>query len=1262
VTFTPTAALAANTQYTVAVSGARDAAGNTMQPVTWTFTTAATSVPSGCPCTIFAPTTVPPVEANADPNPVEVGVKFRADRDGFVTAIRFYKGTGNTGPHVGNLWTAGGTLLATVQFTGESATGWQETTLASPVAVTANTIYVASYSAPSGRYALGAGGFASDVVRGPLTAPASAGVGGNGVYVYGGGGFPSETFNASNYYVDVVFNSTAADTTAPTITSRAPADGATSVPVASPVVVTFSEPVVETTIGMTLTGPAGAVAGTRTYDAATRTATFTPSAALAYSTTYQAAVSGAQDPTGNTMAPATWSFTTAAPPPPLPTEGPGGPIGVVTSGTDAFSGYLAEIVRSEGFNEFTTLDVGTVNATTLAPFRTVVLGRVSLTAAQVTALTSWVQGGGNLVASRPDQQLASLLGLTPVGGTLSEGYIRVDTSSEPGGGIVGETMQFHGAADRYSLTGATAVATLYSSATTPTSYPAVTLRAVGTNGGHAAAFMYDLARSVVLTRQGNVAWAGSERDGDPDNVIRSDDLYFGGAVADWVDFTKIAIPQADEQQRLLANLVQLVNRDAMPLPRFWYFPGQYRAVVVATGDDHANGGTSGRFNTYLAADTAGCSTTNWQCHRFSSYIYTATPLSNAQASSYNAQDFEIGLHPQNSCQNFTPTSLRATYTGDLGAWRQKYTSLPSPVTNRFHCLVWSDWASQFEVESENGMRFDTNYYYWPGSWLQDRPGFMTGSGMPQRFARSDGTMVDVYQGATQMTDESGQSYPFTPDTLLDRALGTQGYYGYFVANMHTDSPTTQQDTALVSSATSRGVPVVSARDAFEFIDGRNRSSFQDLTWSGTALGFRVVVGPGATNLTAMVPTAGPNGSVLQGISRGATSVSYQLQTIKGAQYAVFAATAATYTATYGGGAAPQIAPTATTIETGGTAFIAWETDQPASSEVVYGTSSVDLSESIAQGGVAGDHAVELEGLEAGETYYYRVMSETPGGDTSVWPPESRAPARLTVPSADRVAPRITHLAVSARADGTALVTWHTDEPGDAAVLVGATPSTVERRALGGDGRTDHSVVVTGLDPNTTYYVRAESTDAAGNRSSTTGSRKRIITPAAGVAEYMAASFRVGQLSGAAVIVEDDTGLGTVTLPAGAGAAGAFRSRVLDSWLQTVWDRATWEATVPAGASITVRVRAGNSETPDATWSDWVGLDTPGARVDLTSRFIQYEVELRSGTSVVAPALHAMSITHSSDRPEAVGEHGTARHIQEGARLRSGAATRAAHHS
>jgi hypothetical protein len=61
----------------------------------------------------------------------------------------------------------------------------------------------------------------------------------------------------------------------------------------------------------------------------------------------------------------------------------------------------------------------------------------------------------------------------------------VDTSTEAGNGIIDQTIQFHGTADRYTLNGADSIATLYKDATTATANPAITLRTVGSNGGQA---------------------------------------------------------------------------------------------------------------------------------------------------------------------------------------------------------------------------------------------------------------------------------------------------------------------------------------------------------------------------------------------------------------------------------------------------------------------------------------------------------------------------------------------------------------------------------------------------------------------------------------------------------------------------------------------------------------------------------------------------------------------------------------------------------
>src|SRR5678815_2623668 len=116
------------------------------------------------------------------------------------------------------------------------------------------------------------------------------------------------------------------------------------------------------------------------------------------------------------------------------------------------------------------------------------------------------------------------------------------------------------------------------------------------------------------------------------------DRFYGNATgdprADWIDLNKVAIPQADEQQRLFANLILTMNLSKKPLPRFWYFPNGKKAVVIMTGDDHGNGGTAGRFDQFIASSSAGCSVANWECVRSTSYVYSSTPLSDAQAASY----------------------------------------------------------------------------------------------------------------------------------------------------------------------------------------------------------------------------------------------------------------------------------------------------------------------------------------------------------------------------------------------------------------------------------------------------------------------------------------------------------------------------------------------------------------------------------------------------------------------------------------------------
>ncbi|WP_030664629.1 DUF4082 domain-containing protein [Streptomyces cellulosae] len=272
--------------------------------------------PQACPCTIWPASAVPGTVNAGDGGSLELGVKFRTTVAGSITGVRFYKSTANTGTHLGSLWTASGTRLATGTFSGETASGWQQLNFSTPVTVKANTTYVASYFAPNGGYSYDTTFAGSDAGLAPLTGLKTGTDGGNGVYHYGStSAFPSSASSGSNYWVDVVLDTSTASTTPPTVSSTSPTSGATGTSITAPVSATFSSAVDTDSVTFTVKDPDGnTVPGAVTFPASNK-ATFTPSTELELNTRYTASVQ-ASDVWGNTMAaPVTWSFTTSSTPP-----------------------------------------------------------------------------------------------------------------------------------------------------------------------------------------------------------------------------------------------------------------------------------------------------------------------------------------------------------------------------------------------------------------------------------------------------------------------------------------------------------------------------------------------------------------------------------------------------------------------------------------------------------------------------------------------------------------------------------------------------------------------------------------------------------------------------------------------------------------------------------------------------------------------------------------------------------------------------------
>jgi hypothetical protein len=161
------------------------------------------------PTTIFTtqtPSLTNLTDGSGSAGDYELGMEFTSTKAGTISSIRYYKAIGETGPHIGKIWSDTGTLLATITFSNETASGWQEQTLSSPLAIAANTKYVVSVNVNQ-YYVATPAGLDTTVTNGDLSAIAD---GSNGVYNAVPSAFPTQASNNTNYFRDIAFTSTSA--------------------------------------------------------------------------------------------------------------------------------------------------------------------------------------------------------------------------------------------------------------------------------------------------------------------------------------------------------------------------------------------------------------------------------------------------------------------------------------------------------------------------------------------------------------------------------------------------------------------------------------------------------------------------------------------------------------------------------------------------------------------------------------------------------------------------------------------------------------------------------------------------------------------------------------------------------------------------------------------------------------------------------------------------------------------------------------------
>jgi hypothetical protein len=945
---------------------------------------------------------------------------------------------------------------------------------------------------------------------------------------------------------------------------------------------------------------------------------------------------------------------------------------VNSSGTNKFGAYLGEILRAEGLNAFDQVELSSLTSTQLAQYDVVILAQTPLNSAQATLLTNYVQGGGALLAMRPDAQINSLFGLNASAGILTDGYLQVQTAATfngaaPGYGLISATLQIHGTADQYiAASSASILAQLYTTATTATSYPAVV--AANSGSGQAVAFMYDLPSNVAYTRQGNPANANLDTDGD--YITRTVDLFETGPVPapPWIDRNKIPIPQADEQQRLFARLVQqLVSRNH-PLPQLWYFPGTAKTMLILTSDAHWNSITD---YTNLVTDVYN--------HQGRITVYISDRLimngnswdwpSNANLQSWMAEGDTFGIHPW-----AVNTTLTTGYN-NVDSWFASTYTVPRSNTVRDHQLAWQGWTDAADIAAAHNLGIDFSFYSW-GPWLQKPDGtwphgYITGSGLPMRFVRTDGTLTSVYQQLTELADDqlfagqggfeglTGSQAVSLSQSMIDASLA--GNYSALTDIHHVDNYSTNPQLSIwltgdIDYARSKGVPVWNADQWLSFTQTRHDANFTNIAWNSSSgvLSFNTVMTatPGVTATTMLPVNYG--GRPLQSVLVDGAINGLSVQTIKSTNVAFVSIPAGNHSisATYSG-TPPTSTPTNTPGPTPTATATATATNTPTNTpgstptSTTTATSTPTATPTAAPSNSLVDTSVSdfSVGTPNGSIY----IAQTGDGELILTPTVGTEFSGTALPSSWFATPWSTGGTATvsngaATVDGALIGTNTYYSPTHSLEFVATFgANTSEHVGFGTDlNAAPWAIFSTGYPGGTTLFARTN--NGTSSIDTTLGGtylgsphRYRIDwTPTGTVYSIdgvQVASHAIAITANMRPLGSDLAGGPTLSIDwvhmSPYAATGVFVSRLLDAGTTVQWLNVTPLVSQPTATSLTFDTRTGNSTTPDdGTWSAWSAvsggiISSPG------SRYIQYRATLGTTDLTNSPVVQQVAISYQS---------------------------------
>lgn len=536
-------------------------------------------------------------------------------------------------------------------------------------------------------------------------------------------------------------------------------------------------------------------------------------------------------------------------------ERPPAPI-LIFAGENNFGRYTGEILKAEGFNEFVIDSISKkhqkLKQSYLDPFDIVILAESLKDSTMWDIFRQYVKDGGNLITTGQASPPEDLTGVRKLTGELNVSSIIIDSGIPGKGCTKSKGIRLHVNANKYSLSGARALA-WFNNKDDVAQFPAVVFNSYG--DGFTASFLYDLPRNIVYTRQGNPLSAGIEKDSIPG--LRAMDMFTDG----WIDTAQNTKNQADLQMTLLSYCISKMSTICEPLPRIWYFPDTLKCLVTLTNDGEFRGQKDfeGQFRD---VDSMGA--------KMTLYVMETGKVTRNWAHRWTNKGFEISGHPDDTKEASRPTWNNMEFA--LGSKMNEVSTLyglkMKTIVN--HWFVWCgndhkgvpEFAAQAEMEARHGFALDINYAHYDNKSCQGHflgpgglhQGNFTGSGLPMRFATSKGRVINIFQ---QLNNVYDQQYTENNDPegffncfkgLMDRSLN-DGVYSYISIKSHNDEYYFSKAPLLrmLSYSASKRIPVWTASRTADFILSRDAARFTQLIWEKNELSFDLES-----------PTAGPS--------------------------------------------------------------------------------------------------------------------------------------------------------------------------------------------------------------------------------------------------------------------------------------------------------------------------------------------------------------------------------------------------------------------